>query len=90
MTNYSDLLNGLFECFAGLFVLMNIIQLQKDKVLKGVSVVSIVFFTLWGVWNTIFYPLNNLIYSFIGGLFVATLNLVWIIQIIFYKKRNKI
>lgn len=89
MKNYSDLLNGLFEGFAGMFVLLNIIQLYKDKQLKGISITSIIFFTLWGFWNTIFYPMNDLFYSFIGGLFVTSLNLIWIVQILYYKKLNK-
>ncbi len=87
--NYSDLFNGLFEGFAGMFILLNIIQLNKDKQLKGVSAISIVFFTIWGLWNTIFYPMNGLFYSFIGGLFVAALNLIWIIQILYYKRKLK-
>ena len=87
MINYSDLFNGLFEGFAALFILLNILQLQKDKQLKGISWLSVIFFALWGFWNTIFYPLNGLWYSFIGGLLVFTLNMVWIIQILYYKRK---
>jgi hypothetical protein len=82
--NQSDIINGLFEMFAGIFISLNIIRLYKDKEVKGVSLIAIIFFFLWGVWNTIFYPINNLWYSFYGGLLVASMNLIWVSQLIYY------
>jgi len=87
--NYSDLLNGMFELVAGMFVILNIKQLNKDKEVKGISPISVIFFTMWGFWNVIFYPMNGFIWSFIGGLFIFVLNVFWVIQILYYKKNPR-
>ncbi len=88
MTNYSDLINGCFEAFAGGFAFLNIRKLYKDKQVKGVSLLSVIFFSVWGVWNVIFYPLNGLWISFVGGLVVVILNIIWVFQMRYYIKKE--
>jgi hypothetical protein len=89
MSNYNDLINGSFELLSGLFTILNIVKLVKDKELKGISYIPIVFFTIWGIWNLYYYPSLNQIYSFIGGLMITTVNLIWIILLFYYKwKKN--
>ena len=52
----NDLVNGAFEMLGGFFILLSIIRLWRDKKVRGVSVVHVAFFWLWGVWNVYFYP----------------------------------
>jgi len=83
--NHSDLINGIFELLAILFICNNIRTLYKDKLVKGVSVISIIFFTAWGYWNMFFYPANGLTFSFWAGCGVAITNTTWVLQMAYYK-----
>lgn len=84
------MINGLFELVAAAFVSLHIIQLLKDKAVKGVSIVATVFFFAWGVWNVYFYPSQKLWWSFYGGIAVALANLVWVILLVYYKRNPKL
>lgn len=45
----NDIINGLFESFAGILLLFNVIQLHKDKEVKGVNIAPTAFFCLWDI-----------------------------------------
>ena len=85
-----DIVNGCFEGSAALFQLINVVALYKDKEVKGVRALPIAFFSLWGVWNLYYYPSLSQIFSFIGGLGIVIVNLIWVILMIYYNRRNKI
>jgi len=87
---WQDKVNGLFELLGGLFIMLSCIRLYKDKKVRGVSVVAITYFTLWGYWNIHYYPHLNQWVSFIGGLCVVIVNTTWLIMMIYYirKERN--
>jgi hypothetical protein len=81
----NDLVNGLFELIGSMFLALNIVRLHKDKKVQGVSVLPTIFWTLWGFWNLYFYPSVGCIYSFVGGVFVVIMNLVWVIMALYYR-----
>jgi hypothetical protein len=81
-----DLINGLFELSAGFFVLNHCRVLLQDKEARGVSLASIVFFTLWGFWNLIYYPALGQMASFIGGVFVVLANAFYTFLMLFYRR----
>lgn len=83
-----DLINGFFELFATFFICLHIRRTLKDKSVKGVSIVATVFFFAWGVWNIYFYPSQKLWWSFAGGLLVAIANLVWVVLMVVYHRRE--
>lgn len=83
----TDLINGLFELIGGFFIISNCFRIYKDKSVKGINISTTGFFSAWGVWNLIFYPANNLWFSFIGGLVIVIANLVWIGMSIYYLKK---
>lgn len=82
----SDLVNGLFEFAGGLMLVWNIRRLYLDKEVKGASMLPLAFFTSWGLWNCWFYPTNGLWYSFLGGVFLAVVNAIWLGQMFYYIK----
>jgi len=84
----ADFINGLIEAFAGLFVLNHCRVLYADKSVRGVSIVSALFFTLWGFWNLYYYPQLNQPVSFYGGLFVVLANAVYISMMVVYRRRT--
>jgi len=82
----ADLINGLFETLGGFFIILSIIRLLKDKAVKGVSVIHVAFFWLWGAWNVYFYPSLDQTWSFWGAILVLTANTVWTGLLIYYKR----
>ena len=83
-----DFTNGLFELFASLFVILNIRAVLKDRSVKGVSWIAVAFFTLWSAWNVWFYPIQNLMYSFYGGILVCITNFIYLYLLIKYKNNE--
>lgn len=81
-----DLINGGFEFCSGLFQIINIIKLLKDKEVKGISLYPFLLFTAWGVWNLYYYPSLNQIISFIGGVLIVITNLIWLGLALYYKQ----
>jgi len=81
-----DLINGSFELFGTLFILLNIITVHKDKKVNGVSWITTGYFTLWGIWNLYYYPHLGQWASLIGGIGIAITNTIWLGQLIYYSK----
>lgn len=82
-----DLINGGFELAAGFFVLNHCRVLAQHKEARGVSLASVVFFTLWGVWNLYYYPALNQPLSFYGGMFVVAANVFYVGMMAYYRRR---
>lgn len=89
MTHLFDTINGSFESMASLMILNHCRVLYRDKSVQGVSVLSTVFFFVWGIWNTIYYPSLHQTASFIGGIFVAMANGLWIAMMFYYRRKNR-
>lgn len=85
----ADLINGLFEAFAGIFVLNHCRVLRRDRAVAGVSIGSVAFFTAWGVWNLFYYPTLGQSLSFIGGLFVVVANGLYVGMLLSYSKGTR-
>lgn len=84
----ADLINGTIELLAGFFVLNHCRVLYAHKQVRGVSLASVAFFTLWGIWNLYYYPALNQVLSFYGGLFVTSANVLYVWMIITYHVRS--
>lgn len=84
-----DNINGLYEGIGGLFLWKNVHRLYKDKIIRGVSILSTTFFASWGVWNLYYYPYLNQWFSFSGGCIIVAANVVWVGQMIYYTWREK-
>lgn len=82
-----DQFNGLFELFGGLFILNHCRIVFKDRLVKGVSIISTIFFSLWGIWNLYYYPSLEQWYSFFGGILIASANALWIGLMIKYREQ---
>jgi len=85
----ADLINGILELLAGLFVLNHCRAVLKDKAVKGVSIISVIFFTTWGFWNLYYYPSLNQWISFYGGIAIVTANTIWVVLLLYYRNEGK-
>ena len=86
----NDLINVLFEVGSGLLSLMNVYILYKHKELKGISWIPTMFFTMWGCWNLYYYPSLNQTISFIGGIIIFVVNIIWLYLVFYYKFKKKV
>lgn len=83
----ADLINGSFEFLAGFMILNHCRAVMKDKEVKGVSIVSTIFFTAWGVWNLYYYPSLDQWISFYGGLMIVAANIYYVALLLHYRKK---
>lgn len=86
----NDVINGGFEFISGLFCLINVFRLLKDKIVMGVSAIPTGFFSLWGIWNLYYYPTLNQWFSFIGGIFLVSINVWWLYLVFYYELKTEI
>ena len=86
--NYPDLINASFEFIGSGMVWANVVQLYRDKIVKGVHWATMTFFMLWGYWNLFYYPHLDQWASFVGGVFITIANTVWVIQMVYYKRKT--
>jgi len=86
---WQDMVNGSFQFCAAPFIILSIIKLHKDKMVRGVSCLQVGFFTSLGMWNLYYFPHLNQWASFWGGFSVALADLIWLIQMIYYIKKEK-
>jgi hypothetical protein len=82
-----DKINGLYEGLGALFVLGHCWNLWKSKQPWGVSILGVIFFTSWGVWNLYYYPSLNQWWSFSGGLAIVLCNSLYVGLLIYLRKR---
>ncbi|MBI5918668.1 MAG: hypothetical protein HY849_04770 [Nitrosomonadales bacterium] len=64
--------------------------LHAHKAARGVSLASVLFFTLWGLWNLYYYPSLHQPLSFYGGLFVVAANALYAGMMLRYRLRAEL
>ena len=84
-----DNINGMFEIVGGVFVFMNVCRLYHDKKVRGVSMIAVSFFMVWGFWNLVYYPTLDQWWSAIGASSVALMNVIWLGQMVYYTRKEK-
>jgi hypothetical protein len=77
------------ELVAGFFIAASCVRLYRDKKVRGVSVVHMAFYTVWGFWNLYFYPVIGAWLSFYGGIGVVITNTVWLFMMLYYMRKEK-
>jgi hypothetical protein len=83
-----DQFNGLFELVGGAMLFRNCWLTYKSKTVKGVSVLTTIFFAGWGLWNLFYYPHLEQWWSFAGGCVIMTANALWIWLMVYYRLRE--
>jgi hypothetical protein len=85
----NDFINGCFELLSAAFSSINIFYLVRDKTIKGVSWIPVFFFTIWGAWNLYYYASLNQIISFVAGISIFIVNIIWLALLFYYKTKYK-
>jgi hypothetical protein len=88
--NIPDLINAGFELLAALFILNNVRVLWNSRQAYGISLLSTMFFSIWGAYNIWFYPHLGQHLSFYAGILVMLANCFWIYSICALRVRSKV
>jgi len=83
-----DQVNGFFEMFGGLMMLFSIRKAYKDKEVKGISIPACLFFASWAVFGMVYYPSLGQWWSFAGNVVLATTNVIWASQLVYYSRKK--
>lgn len=74
----NDYIMAAFQTGACFFLSLSIAAVYRDRVLKGVSIWMIAFFTVWtlfGTWN--WYHLNQY-WCYVSGVLMSIVYLIWL------------
>lgn len=85
----ADAVNGVFEGGGSILIWLNVRHIVRDKVVRGISLLPSVFWTLWGFWNLYYYPHLHQWLSFAGGLGVVWGNFLWLALALYYTYRKQ-
>ena len=80
-----DVINGAFELVGGLCSWLNVYKYIKDRKVEGIFWPTSIFYAVWGCWNLFYYPALHQPCSFIGGIFLTSGNLMWLMFVIYDK-----
>ncbi len=86
--SWPNVINGSFEALGGAFILLSVRKLSQEKIVRGFHWGHLAFFTGWGLWNLYYSPQLGQWWSFVGGVGVAVVNLIYLVQIIYYTRRG--
>ena len=86
--SFIDAINGSFESLGGILCWINVRRLIHDKYIVGISWHVQGFFSLWGLWNLIYYSSLNQPFSFFGGILLVLGNSTWMLLAIKYLKKE--
>jgi uncharacterized membrane protein YfcA len=84
-----DLINAFFEFGGSVVIIMSILQVYRDKMVRGVSWIMLAFFTTWGGWNLYFYPHVGAMWSFYAGILLFITNFVYVSLIVYYIRKEQ-
>jgi hypothetical protein len=63
--------NGTFEICGALPITLSVLKLWRDREVRGIHWGQFAFFSSWGYWNLIYYPVLGQWLSFFGGMMIT-------------------
>jgi hypothetical protein len=82
-----DVVTGIFEAGSAIFGLLNIRAIRRDKAVRGVHWLPTTWFTLWGYWNLYYYFALTLPVSWVAGIWITIVNMVWLGHVFWYGRK---
>lgn len=87
--NYPDLINAGFQLLGGYAVFLHCRRLWGDKLVRGVSIPATCFFTVWGLWNLVYFWALDQWWSVLGSMSITSMNLIYFgMMIVFWRREN--
>ncbi len=86
--DFMDLANAGFEGFGSIFALNHARVLYNQKIVRGVSAVSALFFFCWGIFNIFYYHHLDQFFSWAAGICMTAANAIYVGMILYYKHKE--
>jgi hypothetical protein len=83
-----DQINAAFELAGASFRALDCYKLYKAKRFVGGSLFTALFFFVWGIFNTVFYPSLGQTWSLVAAVLLTTVNGLWIIMAVLYNRKH--
>jgi hypothetical protein len=83
-----DIINASFELGGALTQTLNIKAILADRKVMGVSWLTTLFFSVWGIWNLYFYSDLQQWFSLGAGMALTVTNLLWVFLVFYFKKMD--
>ncbi len=80
-----DIVNSLFEAGAVFATGLSVGKLLHDKKVAGIHWLQVGFFTVWGLWNIVYYPMLGQWWSFSAGVGLVLMNALYLILLLKYR-----
>lgn len=84
-----DLINAAFESIAALMVADHCRVLLRERCVRGVSLMAVLFFTAWGAWNLHYYPSLGQSASGACALLVTLANATYLLLAIRFRRTEQ-
>lgn len=85
----ADIINGSFETAGAVCCWSNVRAYAKARTVKGVYWPTTLFFSIWGLWNLLYYPSLGQWYSTVAGALLTGGNLAWVLWVLWDKVRAR-
>jgi hypothetical protein len=89
VSSYFDAINAAFQLFGAVATWANVRRLSIQRTVLGVNALSMVFFTVWGIWNVIYYRHTGQLFSFAAGVLLASGNVAWVRLYVKYRRQER-
>ena len=83
-----DMIHALFGLVCAFFTLLNVHRLYKDKKVRGVSMLFMVYLCSFNVWNIFYLFYLGQTLAWISGVLVLAANIIWFSQMIYYIRKE--
>lgn len=84
--NALDAINACFELVGAVLTWRNVLQLWRDREVKGVYWPATALWAAWGIWNCFFYPSLEQWFSAVAGAFLALGNATWVAMVLIMRR----
>ena len=84
-----DLINAAITAGGGCFVWLNVLRLRRDRIVRGIHWIPVLYFTSLGYWHLYYYPFLKQWASFVAGVSIVLANTVWLCQIIYWLRKER-
>lgn len=74
-----DAINAAFELVGAGMIWRNVHRVREDGAVRGVSWLVVSFWSVWGVWNLIYYPILGQWLSVAAGAVLVLANTTWVV-----------
>ena len=74
---------------AGLFLLLDVRAIYRDKEVRGFSPISATFFAVWTTWSAVYYVMLDQYWSAWVATICLAINFLWLHAVYHYRKDRK-